>query len=114
MKDREVLIELSTAHVTQLTGDNGVKGPWRVSANITNDVLMELDSTYTEKQIFQILDFARKYELIAFNAGIQFQKGLSDIHWKKIENGLLRVNKELKEANDKLASKLDDLIGEAE
>ena len=112
MKNREALIGLSVAHVTQLTGNNGEKGPWRVQANKTNETLMELDKNYTEKQVFEILDFARKYELVAFNAGIKFQKRNSDTHWKKIENGLLRVNEELAEANKHLADKLDNLIGE--
>ena len=112
MEEQEVLIALSAAHVTQLTGVDGKKGPWRVCANKTNEVLAELDSKYTEAQVFQILDFAKQYELIAFNVGIQFQKKLSDTHWQGIESKLNRVINELTEANDKLANKLDDFIGE--
>jgi len=112
MEDRKDLIDLAHAHVTQLTADKVGKGPWRVQKNKTNETLFTLDKAYNEKQVFEILDFARKYELIAFNAGIQYQKELSDTYWKSIESGLKRVITELTAANDKLADRLDTFIGE--
>lgn len=112
MEDNKELVVLATAHVTQLTSDQVGKGPWRVSANKTNEVLAALDANYTEKQIFQILDFARKYELIALNVGIDFGKEFSDAHWKEIEKKLKRVISELTAENDRLAGILEKAIGE--
>lgn len=112
MEDNKDLVDLANAHVTQLTGSDQKKTPWSVEANITNDVLAKLDASFTEKQVFEILDFARKYELVALNAGIQFQKGISDTYWKDIESKLKRVIEELTAENDRLAGLLEDLIGE--
>lgn len=112
MEQQKDLIDLANAHVTQLTGSDQKKTPWSIEANITNEVLGKLDAAFTEKQVFEILDFARKYELVALNAGIQFQKGISDEHWKRIESGLLRVIEELTAENDRLSGILDTMIGE--
>ena len=112
MEDRKELISMSTAHATQLTADSVGKGPWRICKNKTNEVLATLDKNLTEKQVFEFMDVAKKYELEAFNIGIQFQKELSDTYWKSIESGLKRVIAELTAANDKLADRLDTFIGD--
>ena len=81
------LIVLQAAHVTQLT-DNGKKSPWMVRENITSNDLAELPKEFTEAQVFAVLAFARKFELIAFNTGIG--------HGKEISRGVLSpVIKEL-------------------
>lgn len=112
MEDNKDLVDLANAHVTQTKDSQGRKSTWSVEANITNEVLAKLDSKYTEVQVFELLDFARKYELVALNAGIQFQKGISDTYWKDIESKLKRVIEELTAENDRLAGLLEDLIGE--
>lgn len=112
MEQEKDLIDLANAHATQLTGSDSKKTAWSIEANITNEVLGKLDGTFTEKQVFEILDFARKYELIAMNIGIQFQKKISDKHWMKIESGLTRVIEELTAENDRLSGILDTIIGE--
>ena len=104
------LIDLATAHVTQLT-KHGKKSKWFVRKNITSEDLATLRSTFNEGEVFEILDFARKFELIAFNAGIQFQKKLSNAYYKKLLDGHKRVINELTTANTKLADKLKDIIG---
>jgi len=70
-------VDLQSAHVTQLTTEKDGKSGWKVRKNITDDFLYELPGHFSEKDVFTVLDFARKFELIAFNAGIQFQKKIT-------------------------------------
>lgn len=110
-KEIPPLIDLASAHVTQHTDSNNQKSPWKVRKNITSEDLAQLRPTYKEDEIFEILGFARKFELIAFNAGIQFQKKLSDDYYNKLITGHKRVIDELTLANTKLADRLETLIG---
>lgn len=71
MKD---LIDLQNAHVTQITNETIGKSAWKVRQNITSKDLHELPANLNEKDVFACLDFARKFELIAFNVGINYQK----------------------------------------
>ena len=101
------LIDLQSAHVTQMT-NNGVKGDWSVQKNITNEELFRLSPHHTEDEVFEILDFARKFELLALNAGIEFQKGKQNAVLKA-ENDKLKADlKFLADENEKLATALDN------
>jgi hypothetical protein len=110
-KELTPLIDLATAHVTQTKRQGQPKSKWYVRKNITGEDLATLRPTFNEEEVFEILDFARKFELIAFNAGIQFQKKLSNAYYKNLLDGHKRVIHELTAANTKLADKLKDLIG---
>ena len=66
-------IYLQNAHVTQHTS-NGIKTEWKIEQNISNELLGSLPPQLTEDTVFAILNFARKYELIAFNEGIKVGK----------------------------------------
>ena len=76
----ESLIELQTAHVNQYT-TNGVKTDWFVEKNITNDPMHTFSNRLNDADMFSVMDFSRKYELIAFNAGIDFQKDKQNAVW---------------------------------
>lgn len=110
-EEMSVLIDLAAAHVTQYTEAGDTKTDWFVRQNITSKDLAVLPGRFTEEEVFKILDFAREFELIAFNVGIQFQKKLSDEHYQKLLDGHKRVIDELTTANDRLATKLEGLIG---
>lgn len=112
MQNEKDLVDLANAHVTQTKTDKSGKSQWSVEANETNKVLAKLDANYTEKQVFEILGFARKYELIALNIGIDFGKDMSDKHWQDIETKLKRVISELTAENVRLAGILEKAIGE--
>ena len=96
MKD---LIHLQHAHVTQITNNEIGKSAWKVRQNITSNDLAELPANLSEKDVFTVLDFARKFELVAFNAGIQFQKHQQS----NIVNNLMNENKRLSIIIDKLS-----------
>jgi len=96
MKD---LIDLQNAHVTQITNEVKGKSAWKVRQNITSEDLYDLPANLSEKDVFTVLDFAREFELIAFNAGIQFQKQMQS----NIANNLINENKRLSIIIDKLS-----------
>tara|TARA_R110000851_G_C13102760_1_gene569230 strand:- start:13744 stop:14115 length:372 start_codon:yes stop_codon:yes gene_type:complete len=105
------LIDIQSAHVTQLA-NNGVKGDWKVKKNITGETLATFPPNISDKLMFGILNFAKKYELIAFNAGISFQKEKqNELLLAKIDE-LKRLGLELASENERLATILENHIGE--
>lgn len=109
---RQVLIPLAVAHVTQLTNEDGSKTLWEVQENKTNDLLAEMPSNFTDKEMFKVLNFARKFELSAFNIGMKYMNSELTKERDIEKSKLLRVIKELEIANSKLAEKLETFIGE--
>lgn len=103
------LIDLQAAHVTQYT-DNNKKGSWLIRQNITSKDLFELPGKFSEKEVFMILDFARKFELLAFNVGIGYAKQLKNQvlmgHIELLKNKL----KLAAEENERLATALEKHI----
>lgn len=112
-QEPEVLIPLAAAHVNQYT-KNGEKSPWEVQENKTNGLLATLPRNFTEKEVFRVLHFARKYELLAFNIGMKRMQNQLTAHFNTEKDKLLRVIDELTAANEKLSNKLGQLIGEEE
>ena len=105
----EELIDLQSAHVTQLTS-SGVKSDWIVKKNITGDILHIFPPSIPDALMFEILDFAKKYELIAFNAGIKFQKKNQNLLLTAQIKELEAVNTELGEENIRLATILENIL----
>ena len=101
-------IKLAHANVTQHT-IGSKRNDWIIKANKTHEELGTLPSSLTDKEVFSILHFMRKYELDAFNIGIDFGKK----EYKKVfnkENKILeQTNKELSKHNDHLASALENI-----
>jgi len=93
------LIDLQHCHVTQIT-EKGNRGPWLVRQNITSKDLWELPAHLTEAQVFDILRFARHFELEALNAGIRFQKG--------------KQNKAMQDTNKMLRLQLEQVTAHAD
>ena len=103
------IIHLQHAHITQYTDDNK-KSDWNVRKNITNEDLAKLPKEFTEKQVFKIMAFARKFEMMAFNEGIQFGKQKErDSNKSRIEN-YERTLTLARQENERLAEKLIKLI----
>lgn len=113
MEKTEKLIDLQNAHATQYTDSEG-KSVWHVRQNITSNDLYELPGDWSEKQVFKSLHFAREFELIALNAGIQFGKKLNINQFNLEKENLLKVIKDLTASNSRLAEKLGFFIGEEE
>ena len=101
-------IKLQNSHVTQHTNGH-IKSDWSLEANQTDEKLALFDKTFSEKQMFDILDFARKYELIAFNEGIKFGKSKShEVFIPKIKILEDRIEF-MKAENERLALALENL-----
>lgn len=65
---------LATANANQIT-KGGVKGDWVIRANGEDgEELGRFPGNLTDAVVWDIIHFSRKYELLAFNAGINFQK----------------------------------------
>lgn len=104
-------IKLQSAHVTQHTV-SGVKGFWSVEENITNEVLQTFPPNISDELMFSILDFARKFELDAFNAGIRLQKNKQNEYLVQQISLLKNANKECVCENERLSTILEKYIGE--
>ena len=105
------LIDLQSANITQISKD-GVKGEWKVKKNITGETLGVLSSKITDKDVRQVLNFAKKFELIAFNEGIKLQKTRQNELLTAQIKELNAVNNELGDENIRLATLLENLIPE--
>lgn len=105
------LIDLQAANV-EVIKHIGNLTKWNVRKNITGETLKLFEANITEEFMFQILNFARKFELIAFNTGIIFQKNKqNELLQQKIQL-LEKVNKELVFENERLATVLDNMTKE--
>jgi hypothetical protein len=105
------LIDLQASNVTQLS-NNGVKGDWTVKKNITGEPLHVFPSVISDKLMFEVLNFAKKYELIAFNEGIKFQKTKQNAFLLAQVKELEAVNNEIAAENIRLATILENLLPE--
>ena len=106
MNNTEELIQLSSAHVTQQS-IGGEKSEWAIEENITNNRLGTLPRHLSEVDVFAILNLARKYELKAFNSGIDFQKDKNNGYLNDKIKHLMGLNKELSAENERLSEVLD-------
>ena len=107
------IIHLQHSHVTQYAND-GVKGDWLVRKNITSENLAKLPGHLSEADVFTIMDFAKKFELLAFNEGI----GLGKEKTVKVYQEMIdKMNENLAIAraeNERLAGILEKHIGAKE
>lgn len=108
-------IKLANCHVTQ-TKHKGIKGDWQVKDQQGNEIA-RLTKDLDDHKVMEVIHFARKFELEAFNAGIEFGKKTARdaISTKMMDTerlGLLRVCSELETHNTILAEKLDKFTRE--
>lgn len=101
---------LSKASATQFT-DNGKKSDWLIRDN--EEVLHRLPKHFTEREVMDIVKFGRKYELKAFNNGIEFQKKKEPVEKKSLQSVVRQLkteNERLLKENERIGSKLDELL----
>ena len=112
MEELEDLIDLQNSHVNQYTDENGKKSVWEVQKNKTNEVLAVLPKELNDEQVFKVLHFARDFELLAFNIGMKYmQKEMIENHLAE-KSVYMKMIDQLKQENERLAEKLEELIGE--
>lgn len=104
-------VDLQSAHVTQLNS-GGSKGEWVVKKNITGDHLYSFAATINDKDMFAVLNFARHFELVAFNSGIKFQKDKNNEYLTAQLSEVKRINLEFADENVRLATLLENLLPE--
>jgi len=106
MSKQEDLIPLQASHVAQHTNGH-IKSDWSVELNKTDEKILEFPSTYTDAEVFKIMDFAKKYELEALNIGINFAKKQGNVYLKSIIDEQLKIIELLKSDNERLAKALE-------
>jgi len=79
-----------------------------VQRNGDNEDMAELPGELNEAQVFAIMEFGRKFEMIAFNAGIQWGKSLT-VDWDTRIAGLKNSIKRLSAENERLAGIIENL-----
>lgn len=105
------IADLKTSHVTQTTTDKSGKGPW-VLYNEERKEIHRFPADWNEKQVMTAIHFGRKFEHIALNAGIEFQKDKAPQEILDLQIIVGRQNVDiltLKERNDILSTELDKL-----
>ena len=103
-------LTVSIATATQYSDDSG-KSKWFVNSN--NEKLWEFSKELDEREMMNIIHFARKYELEAFNKGINFEKEHAPKKIKALESVIEHLktqNKLLIQENERLGSALDNLL----
>ena len=104
-------IDLQTAYATQTTTESNGKGEW-VVYNTEKEIIYRLPADWTEKQVMAAIHLGRKFELIAFNNGVEFQKSKNPATIKTLQKMVIDLtsDKELmKKENIKLSNELDKL-----
>lgn len=104
------IVDLQQSCVQQLTHRDNGKLNWQVFNNEGTQI-HELDKAYNEKQIFEIQDYAKKFELEAFNRGIQFMKDQKNQEIRELEAKYSAVITEMRVENDRVIDKLNTFIG---
>lgn len=102
------LVPLANANAHQLTV-KGVKQDWLVRENITDEELATFNARISDEDMFAILNFARKYELAALNAGIAFQKDKQNVLLQEHNARLAGQLEAMIEHNEQLAAAVDRL-----
>lgn len=107
----EEFVKLENAHVTQHTNGHE-RSEWSLEANMTDEKLWKFPSTFTEEQMFNILDFARAFEKEAWNEGIKFGREKARQIWEpKLKMAEARIEY-MKSENIRLSNALENLYME--
>ncbi len=100
-------LTLSTANVSWVANHND--NEWVVKSN-EGEELGRFPRSWSEEDCILVMTLARKYELEAFNTGIAFGKETRDKYYTNIiASGEAKLN-QLRELNENLAIKLEQLI----
>ena len=103
------LLDLQSAYTTQVTTEKDGKLNW-VVYNEDRKKLAELPKELNDSQMFAILDFAKEFELQAFNTGMFHMKSQKDDEIKMILDRGNKQLQELRDENARLATKLEKFI----
>lgn len=100
-------IQLQNSHVTQHTNGH-IKSDWEVQENISNDILCLFPNTVNEELMFKITDFAKEFELKAFNSGIKLGKEKTVAVYEPKIKQMEEAIKQMKSENVRLSEALEE------
>lgn len=101
--------QLKTAYVQQLTTEKDGKGDW-ILYNEKDEEIHRFPANWDEHKVMSVVNFGRKFELLAFNKGIEFQKKQQPLEHKSLQNiakNLKIENERLLKENEKIGNELD-------
>lgn len=104
------LIDLQSSYITQISTD-GKKGSWKVY-NADKEEIYTLPKDWNEKQVMVAIHLGRKFELIAFNKGVNFYKSKVPKEMKILQQLVLKLkahNEIIKNRNIMLSNELEKL-----
>jgi len=104
-------MQLQTAYATQLTTEENGKGEW-VVYNTKQEEIYRLPANWSEKQVMIAIHLGRKFELAAFNKGVEFQKSKNPetiVSLQKMVKNYESDRKQIVDRNIMLANELDKL-----
>lgn len=110
MEENKEKLDLAFAYVTQQDVSNN--SDWLIQKNITEETLGSFNGKINDTDMRQILKFAQKFELKAFNTGINFEKQKSIKLIKDMTDSCEARLKTMREENERLSLKLMQLIGD--
>lgn len=87
------IVDLATAYVTQVTSEESGKGEW-ILYNTDEEEIHRFPKHWDEKTVMKAIHFGRKFELIAMNAGADFEKKYQPIKMDELHKMINRLNKE--------------------
>lgn len=105
------LVDIATAYATQTTTEKKGKSEW-VVYNTDQKEIYRLPGEWSEKQVMTAIHFAREFETIAFNKGINFQKSKNPKTIKTLQQMVMNLTTEKKvimDRNEVLANEIDKL-----
>jgi hypothetical protein len=105
------IADLETSHVTQTTTEKHGKGEW-VLYNEDRVEIHRFPASWNEKQVMTAIHFGRKFERIALNSGIDFQKERNPQTIKDLQALVTKLQKNndiMREENIKISTELDAL-----
>ena len=105
-------LSLQQAYANQFT-NNGIKGEYNIIDKDQNS-LGSWPKSMNESEVFHVLDFARKFEKLAYEQGIEDERVHAQAYINEMKQRYEEKIAEILEANEKLANKLGQLIGEEE
>lgn len=106
----KMLIPIQSSCVQQRTLSSGGKLDWQVFDSEGIEVYT-LSSEISDNMIPGIQKYVKKFELNAFNEGINFMKEKKNKEIKELEDKYQTIIQEMRFENNKIANKLHNLIG---
>jgi len=105
-------LTLQGAYANQFTRD-GVRGDYNLISS-KQEPLGQWPKKLNDAEVFQLLEFARGFELEAYDLGVKEERDRATAYINEMKRRHENLLAEIRRENERLAEKLGQLIGEQE